>query len=725
MAEIEAFPVAARRLSEFDALVAAAPSVLDAIPGAVYLCDRDGWVVRYNREAAELWGRKPQDAHRDRYCGSLRLYLPDGRLLEHADCPMADAVRTGATTRNAEVVIERPNGERITALVNIRALRDHHGEIQGAINCFQDITARKEIDRKSLQQAADLDDFFENSAVALHIVNAEGIIVRANKAELDMLGYRPDEYIGQPIAKFHAEAAVIEDILQRLCSGKALVRYPARLRAKDGSLRHVEITSTPRIVDGVFKNTRCFTTDVTERLEAQRAKEEAQERLAATYEAASVGIGEVDEDGRFLRVNDALCAIVGRTPEELLGATFDIYTHPDDRPEDRRNYVEQVTGRKRSYALHKRGVKPDGSMVHLQIFSSSVRNPDGTFRHGVRIVQDVSEAKRLEERLRNAESHFRTLLEAIPAAIYTTDANGKITFFNKAAVEMAGRVPAPGDEWCVTWRLFNTDGTPLPHDQCPMAVALKEDRTVRGAEAIAERPDGTRVPFIPFPTPLHDQSGKLVGAINMLVDITERKKAEVRQKNLIDELNHRVKNTLASVQSLALQTARHAPDVDAFIRDFQARLLALARAHDLLSKRYWQDAPLEQLLREVLLPLAGKPDQIRFAGPSLTITPRVALSLTMTLNELGTNAVKYGALSGEAGRLSLAWTAENANFTLDWAEEGGPMVTPPSRRGFGTRLMERCVEADLAGNFDLTYAPQGVRCQMTIPMATAQPAQTS
>lgn len=113
---------------------------------------------------------------------------------------------------------------------------------------------------------------------------------------------------------------------------------------------------------------------------------------------------------------------------------------------------------------------------------------------------------------------------AIPAAIYTTDADGKITYFNQLAVDFAGRTPVLGsDEWCVTWKLYKPDGTPLPHEQCPMAIALKEGRPIRGVEAVAERPDGTRVPFVPFPTPLRDSSGKIVGAINMLVDLSERK----------------------------------------------------------------------------------------------------------------------------------------------------------------------------------------------------------
>ena len=126
-----------------------------------------------------------------------------------------------------------------------------------------------------------------------------------------------------------------------------------------------------------------------------------------------------------------------------------------------------------------------------------------------------------------SEQRLRNLIAALPAAIYTTDAQGRITFYNQAAVDLAGREPTIGsDEWCVTWRLYWPDGRPMRHDECPMAVALKENRPIRGAEAIAERPDGTRVPFLPYPTPLHDAAGNLIGGVNMLVDITERKKAE-------------------------------------------------------------------------------------------------------------------------------------------------------------------------------------------------------
>ncbi|HKS89039.1 MAG TPA: PAS domain S-box protein, partial [Stellaceae bacterium] len=131
------------------------------------------------------------------------------------------------------------------------------------------------------------------------------------------------------------------------------------------------------------------------------------------------------------------------------------------------------------------------------------------------------------------EEQLRRVLDLLPAAVYMTDAAGRVTYFNRAAAELAGREPVLGvTEWCVTWRLYHMDGTPMPHDQCPMAVAIKENRAVRGAEAILERPDGTRVPFTPFPTPLRDASGALVGAVNLLVDISDRKASDKARARL-------------------------------------------------------------------------------------------------------------------------------------------------------------------------------------------------
>jgi len=140
-----------------------------------------------------------------------------------------------------------------------------------------------------------------------------------------------------------------------------------------------------------------------------------------------------------------------------------------------------------------------------------------------RVAERTASLQLSEARLRDSERQLQDLIAAVPAAIYTTDAEGKITYFNQAAVELTGRTPTIGsDEWCVTWKLYHPDGRPLQHDQSPMAIALKEGRAIRNAEIVAERPDGTRVPIIPYPTPLRDGAGNIIGAINLLVDVSER-----------------------------------------------------------------------------------------------------------------------------------------------------------------------------------------------------------
>ncbi|HZH42867.1 MAG TPA: PAS domain S-box protein, partial [Lysobacter sp.] len=701
------------------------PDVLDAIPGAVCLCAADGALVRYNQEAVGIWGRTPEVPHPDeRFCGAWRLYWPDGTAIARENSTVARVLRTGESVRGVEALMERPDGERRLVVVNVQPLKDAEGHIEGALACFQDVTEQRRLEQEVRRRQEDLEDFFDNGAIGLHIVDADGVIQRANRAELTMLGYAPEEYIGHHIAEFHVDCVAITDILQRLRAGDRIVRYPARLRARDGGIRHVLITTSGRFVDGRLVNTRCFTMDVTEMHEAVAARRESDERLAVTYESAPVGIAEADASGRFVRVNEALAAITGYAREELVGRGFMDLTHPDDA-EDAEQFARQVSGELDRYTVSKRYVRKDGAVIHVEVASACVRDDLGRFRYAVRVVEDVTERKRMQDRLRDKERQLSELLDALPAAVYTTDSEGRITFYNQAAVELAGRAPELGrDRWCVSWRLRTPEGEPLPHDACPMAVAVRQQRAVRGGEAVAERPDGSQVPFLAFPTPLRDREGRFTGAVNMLVDISERKQAETRQKILIEELNHRVKNTLATVQALLWQTARHAGSMEAFVQTFMARLMALARAHDLLTRRHWEGALLGDLVAEVLAPyMAGREDTLHLRGPAVELNPRTAVALAMACNELATNAVKYGALSVPEGRLDVEWSLEAYGaLRLDWRERGGPPVARPPARGFGTRMVEQCIGGDLDGRSEFRFEPDGLCVVIEVPLLRALPA---
>ena len=324
--------------------------------------------------------------------------------------------------------------------------------------------------------------------------------------------------------------------------------------------------------------------------------------------------------------------------------------------------------------------------------------------------------KRIEETLRDRARRFRELLEALPAAVYTTDAAGRITFYNQAAVELWGCRPELGEsEWCGSWRLYWPDGTPMRHDECPMAVALKENRAVRGGEAIAEQPDGTRVPFMACPTPLRDGAGVLVGAVNMLVDITHRKQSEERVMMLAGEVVHRANNLLAVVQATVRLT--QAETVEELKEAIHGRIQALGHAHALLAQSRWSGAELEQLVEDELAPYrCGLAPRARIRGPNLVLDPKAAQSMAMALHELTTNAAKYGALSTPAGEVRIEWRhGPNGRLAFRWAEAGGPAVRPPRRKGFGTSVIVGMIRDQLDGEVRFEWDKEGLVCEVDLP----------
>ncbi|HEY6383467.1 MAG TPA: HWE histidine kinase domain-containing protein [Pseudolabrys sp.] len=328
--------------------------------------------------------------------------------------------------------------------------------------------------------------------------------------------------------------------------------------------------------------------------------------------------------------------------------------------------------------------------------------------------------------VRERERRFRELLDALPAAVYTTDAAGRITYYNEAAAALWGHRPLLGSsEWCGSWKLYWPDGTPLPHDLCPMAIALKADRVVRGMEAAAERPDGTRVPFIPYPTPIHDEAGRLIGAVNMLVDITDRKRAEEQKTLLVRELHHRVKNTLAMVQAIAGSTARAVDNIEDFKTALFGRIQSLAKTHLLLADDD-RAVKFEDILRSELDAFDdGSHERIVLSGPEVALNSQVAVSLGMAIHELTANAAKYGALSVYGGKVEVTWsvTIDAARRTLmfDWVESSGPAVTPPKREGFGSRLLAFVLRGQIQARITIDYDPAGVRVRCTLPLPANDP----
>lgn len=205
------------------------------------------------------------------------------------------------------------------------------------------------------------------------------------------------------------------------------------------------------------------------------------------------------------------------------------------------------------------------------------------------------------------------------------------------------------------------------------------------------------------------------------LDITERKRAEERQKLLVNELNHRVKNSLATVQSIAAQTLRSVAAPEFFRDAFETRLIALSQTHDLLTRESWAGASLREVFDVELHAMAGE-DRVGFDYEAdVRLNPKAAVALGMGIHELTTNAVKYGALSVPDGRVAVTWSVEDGVLRLTWTESGGPPVKPPARRGFGARLLERGLAAELSGGVELTYDAPGLICEMALPLRALEP----
>lgn len=236
------------------------------------------------------------------------------------------------------------------------------------------------------------------------------------------------------------------------------------------------------------------------------------------------------------------------------------------------------------------------------------------------------------------------------------------------------------------------------------------------------RKDGSDLWVSIFISPVRDEKGDVVQNFVSFVDVTRHRERRARSEMLIDELNHRVKNTLATVQSIVSKALRSSGDVEVVREAIESRLFALSRSHDLLTRVQWESAGLRDIVTDALEPFGigdGRAERFVITGPNVRFPPKGALALGVAFNELATNAVKYGAFSNEEGRIMVSWTVESdlgqGRLVLHWREEGGPPVTPPSRKGFGSQVIERGLAHELGGKVRLAYQPGGVICTIDVP----------
>jgi PAS domain S-box-containing protein len=331
-----------------------------------------------------------------------------------------------------------------------------------------------------------------------------------------------------------------------------------------------------------------------------------------------------------------------------------------------------------------------------------------------RIWQEVSRT-RAETALKASEQRYRLIFEQANDLIFTAGLDQTITECNAAAADALG---IPREE--LIGRSIREFVSEEGFEQTTRMLHHKLDHggTTRHDIAV-HTPAGKRLYWEINSNLASGPDGKPIGLHAIARDVTERRQWEERQRLLINELNHRVKNTLALVQGLALQSFKDGRPMAEARTSFQERLAALAAAHDLLTRESWEGATLEELVVEATAHCDSGGDRVRVDGPAIRLRPKAAVSLAMALHELCTNATKYGALSVPEGSVDIGWSAADERLRISWRESGGPSVAPPGRRGFGFRMIERALSADLAGRAEIALDPDGLVCRIEAPLAEA------
>jgi PAS domain S-box-containing protein len=375
---------------------------------------------------------------------------------------------------------------------------------------------------------------FENIVEGIVVSDENVVIFYTNLVGDEMFGQTRNEIISQQLARRNSyspeeSARISKEIRERLqITGHWEKEFVNR--KDDGTL----LARYARIIAFEYDGRKYWVRiheDITERKQA----EAAQAHLASIVESSNDAIVSQTLQGIIASWNNGAENLFGYTASEIIGLPINTLI-PPDRQEEEVEVREKLKQGKRTNHFETVRVRKDGTLVDVSLTVSPIRDSSGQIVGASKVARDISERKLLEEALRTSEAKFRRLLEKLPAAAYTCDAEGLITYFNQQAAQLWGRTPKlndPKDRFCGSFKLFSSEGSLIAHDKCWMALALQEDKEYIGHEIIIERPDGTRLTGLAHVNPIHDVSGKLLGAVNVMVDFSDRKRAEVEREELL------------------------------------------------------------------------------------------------------------------------------------------------------------------------------------------------
>ena len=434
---------------------------------------------------------------------------------------------------------------------------------------------------------------------------------------------------------------------------------------------------------------------------------------AAIVKHSDAAIISNDTDGIVLSWNRAAELMFGWTANEMIGQSLRRII-PADRQDEAERILDLIRRGESVPRIETVRLRKDGSEISIAVLISPLFDGTGTVIGASKIAHDITGELQTRNALTDIETRFGLLADNISQLAWIANPAGGILWFNRRWFDYTGLTPEElqGYGW---QRMLHPEHIERVNQRIAVDLASGDDW--EDTFPILGK-DGQFRWFLSRASPQRDAAGKIINWFGTATDITQQREAERRIELLLMEVNHRSKNLLSVVQSMARRTASTSED---FIPRLERRIAALAANQDVLVQRNWAAVPLRELIAAQLLFLEQADAQTQVSGPDMVIQPGTAEALSMTLHELATNAEKYGAYSVPAGLVRISWdiggTAADAEFVLRWTESGGPKVVQNKEPGFGSRIIRDVPRGRLRGEVETEFAPQGFRFTLRCPAA--------
>jgi PAS domain S-box-containing protein len=528
--------------------------LVEVMPIAVYVCDQSGVIQAYNKKCVELWGREPKVGDKsERYCGSLRLYSPDGKLLLHHQSKIEEVLRTGVQANDWEVVVERPDGSRITALANISPLRNNKGELIGVVNCVLDISSRKRAEKAVWESEKKFSKLFQSSpiAVSLSTIN-DGRYLDVNNEFLRMVQRTRDEVIGHT----SVEIGIWADLKQRaeniaeIREQGAVRNAELEIRGKSGQITDI-LWSAEALAIGGENCLLGSSVDITERKRVQEAMKESQKLLNLVLATLPVGVVVMNQSGDVILNNEASKRIWGgmiTAGRERLAQSKGFW-HDSGKQIAPENWASARALSKGQTSLNELiDIETlDGKKKTIQNSAAPIRNAEGKIVGAVIVIEDVTERVCAEQALKRAEDNLRFVLDTTPAMIHTARPDGYLDYFNNRWLDYVG-LPMEslmGWGWTTVVHPDDIDGEVNRWRACVSSGEPFE------CEVRARRADGKYRWVLHRKVAMRDDRGNIVKWYGSAIDIDDRRRAE----QMLRDSHAQLRALSARVQSVREEEA--------------------------------------------------------------------------------------------------------------------------------------------------------------------------